>query len=89
MKALDKKIGIPAGTHLLLNGRVVVVGEKDSAVFTAIQLLAVIANAQAVIETNTRVVEDVRSLLSQHIEVLDTVRSDEVEKERVSTVVGI
>lgn len=80
MQALDKKIEVPPGTHLFVNNRVVVVGEKDTAVFTAVQLLAVIANSQAVIETHTRVVGDVKALLSEHIEVLDTIE-DRVVRE--------
>ena len=71
MNALDKKIHIPAGTHLLLNGNVVVVGEKDEAVFTATQLIAVLANAQAASDSMYRVINGVRTLLSKNIVVND------------------
>lgn len=76
--ALNKQIVIPPGTHLLVNNQVIVVGRDDKAVFTAAQLIAVMANAQAAVDLHQRVVNETRALLAKNIVVSDPEQPDEV-----------
>lgn len=75
---LEKRIAIPVGMKIWLNGNVVQVGPQENAWMSVKQLIASIAACDHIVSLHNEAGEHMRHLLDMHVEISDAVKLEPV-----------
>lgn len=75
---LEKRVGIPVGMKIWINGNVRQVGPNDNIWLTVQQLIASIAACDSIINLHGEAAEHMRHLLDMNVDIADTVKKEPV-----------
>lgn len=75
---LEKRVGIPVGMKIWINGNVRQVGPNDNIWLTVQQLIASIAACDSIMSLHGEAAEHMRHLLDMNVDITDTVKKEPV-----------